>query len=109
MHRLAFAVCIAVRSLWAASAKLHDQKHPVSFIVASLAVGIGLLLTWGRRDRPFESSTGVAWWDCMRPLHASLWIGYGLAKLDSPKSPAWILLASDVAIGVAARLILAPL
>ena len=109
MHRLAFAVCIAVRSLWAASAKLHDQQYPISFAVASLAVGIGLLMAWGRRDRPFESSTGVAWWDGMRPLHALLWICYGISKLASSESPAWILLASDVVIGVAARLVLAPL
>lgn len=55
------------------------------------------------RDRGPEAPDGRIWWQVLRPLHATLWATFAALAISGCRR-AWIVLAADTAIGLAAWL-----
>lgn len=108
--------CIGLRTLLALWARRLGRGDPSGWLpvlgLAGIAVGCGFLLIWATGSRPTgaEVGGGRIWWDRLRPVHGGLWLLFGLwaagalPKGRFPRSRAWLPLAADTALGLAAFL-----
>jgi hypothetical protein len=69
-----------------------------AFIVAT---GFAVIYFMGWRKTGAEVRGAPIWWNSLRPIHAALWLIFGLLAIQKNKY-AWTLLLADTLIGLAA-------
>ena len=96
--------CIPVRL---ALAYLGMQQHWLPFVSAvTLPMGLGLAAVYAFRLRPAAREGGgkPTWWDCLRPLHAALYLAAALYAYRGSTAAGAVLLA-DVLMGAGATFV----
>lgn len=66
-----------------------------------IAAGFTIIYLGGLRPTGRETNGERIWWDSLRPVHAALWLVFGLMALRRKREAWWVLLA-DTLIGLAA-------
>jgi hypothetical protein len=99
-----FAVCVAVRVVFVVLA----ARVPLAWLpllgAFALLPGVGFLyIYFTGRNRTGGVFGESAWWDSLRPVHGVLYLAFAALALLRVRT-AWVILAADVAIGVAAYL-----
>lgn len=99
---LFFGVCVILRAAFVAVA----ARIPLNFlpILGALALvpGIGFLyIHYTGRNRSGAVFGEPAWWDSLRPVHGVLYLAFAALAMLRVRA-AWVILAADLAIGVAA-------
>ncbi len=94
--------CIGTRAAltyFAATASASVMPY-IATATAAIAVGFAVIYLFGLRPTGPEVFGERIWWNDLRPVHATL---YGLfsAAAFAGEPRAWILLATDTAIGLA--------
>jgi len=102
---LVFLLCIATRIGFVLAAAFVDPRSiwlPI-FGILGLLGGAGLLNAYLKRGAaaPGAIFGTRAWWNGLRPVHAALYMAFGVLAIARVRL-AWTLLAADVAIGVVA-------
>jgi hypothetical protein len=96
--------CILVRTLLVLIAKNYVEYLPIMGSIAFIpAIGLLYLYITNGRQTGAEVFGDKIWWNTLRPIHATLYIFFGILALQ--KNPlAWIILLIDVIIGLGAFL-----
>lgn len=97
--------CIPTRILIAYIAFHFSDNKSISNILAILAlmISIGFFYIYftGSRKTGVETEGKLIWWNNWRPVHGSIYLLFAVLTLLNVKN-AWLLLALDVLVGLAA-------
>lgn len=95
--------CIGVRLGIVYAAKTASSRALTYMSVPALAIGIGFLTIYvmGWRQTGIEVHGERIWWNTLRPVHALLWISFGVCALMKVRR-AWVILLLDTLIGLVA-------
>jgi len=92
------SVCIVIRSLFVYIAKTIDKKHLPKLGYIALIMGTGFIYTYiiNRKVGGFGQKI---WWNYLRPVHAFLYLSFGILAIQKNNN-AYIALLIDVIIGL---------
>lgn len=92
--------CIVVRALLVVAAKEGDKTVRKVMGVAAILISIGFMYFFITRSRmnPRETFGERIWWNGLRPVHAVLYLVFGIRALQDDDQ-AWVVLLVDVIIG----------
>lgn len=92
--------CIVVRALLVVAAKEGDKTVRKVMGVAAILISIGFMYFFITRSRmnPRETFGERIWWNGLRPVHAVLYLIFGIRALQDDDQ-AWVVLLVDVIIG----------
>lgn len=99
--------CVGVRAALAYAAYAAGRAGATAWLramaVAALAVAAGFFLIYanGWRTTGPETFGDRIWWNDLRPVHGALYLAFAVLALRGSEA-AWIPLAVDVSIGLAA-------
>ena len=97
--------CIGTRTLLAYLAKTINIKYLpyMGFVALIIAFGFAFIYLTGSRKTGGEVFGEQIWWNDLRPVHSALYFLFAIYAIQ--KRPfAWIYLAIDVILGLAAFL-----
>lgn len=96
--------CIGTRSLFAWMAAVSSPAVQQWLAYAALVPAAGFLWIWatGARQTGPEVFGARIWWNALRPVHAALYLSFAAAVLGWQWPHAWVFLAADVVLGLAA-------
>ena len=98
--------CIGMRALIAYGAKISPAWLLPWLGYAALVPAAGFVWIWAtdaRKSGP-EVFGGRIWWNALRPLHAVMYLAFAVAAIGWHSPHAWMFLAADVVLGLAAFL-----
>lgn len=106
VRNLTFLIgCIGTRILLAWLAYAYPAYLPIMAIFAfAIAVGFTVIYVKGWRKTGAEVMGGKLWWNSLRPVHALNYALFGVLALagGALARHAWVVLAFDVLLGLAA-------
>ena len=103
-----FLICVVVRSSFVAGAYFLGRKHTEFLKYLGLlslvpALGFAYIFACNKRKTGVETFGKPIWWNCFRPLHSLLYLGFAVLAIASVAN-AYLFLAVDVVLGVVAFL-----
>lgn len=106
---LFLALCVPARlaltwMVFAATTTTAAVRIALQVALATAAIGITLIWTFGWRRTGPETLGAPIWWDKLRPIHAIHWSAAALLLSVQPDR-AWWPLAYDVVLGTTATLL----
>ncbi len=98
--------CMGVRILIAYGAKVAPSWSLPWLGYLALVPAAGFLWIWatGARQTGAEVFGARIWWNALRPIHAAMYLAFAAAAIGWRWPHAWIFLAADVMLGLAAFL-----
>lgn len=101
-----FVMCIATRLALAFSLLAVTEKYRQIASLLLMATGIAFLtlFSFDLRLRAPESSTGMTWWNPIRPVHAILYMAASIFMYGGENRIACTILILDTMFGLGAKL-----
>jgi len=80
---------------------IESMRNLLSIITLLIGIGFFYIYFTGSRKTGVETGGQPIWWNNWRPVHGSLYILFAILNAMNVKN-AWVVLALDVVVGVAA-------
>ncbi len=98
--------CIGTRTAFALVAKYIPANYLPYLGYLAIIPALGFLYIFATGSRPTgpEVFGDRIWWNSLRPIHAAMYLGFAYNAINQ-NTNAWMWLAADVLLGLAAFLI----
>jgi hypothetical protein len=98
--------CIPMRLALAALAYYGSKWIVNTLALVALMISIGFMVIFlgGFRTRGIETGGELIWWNAIRPIHAFLYLAFGIMVFTGMRHHAWKALLFDAIFGLSAFL-----
>lgn len=98
--------CIPMRLALAALAYYGSKwiVNTLALITLMISIGFMIIFLGGFRTRGVETGGDLIWWNAIRPIHAFLYLAFGIMVFTGMRHQAWKALFIDAIFGLFAFL-----
>lgn len=98
--------CIPMRLALAALAYYGGKwvVNTMALIALIISIGFMIIFLGGFRTRGIETGGELIWWNAIRPIHAFLYLAFGIMVFSGMRHNAWKALLIDAILGLSAFL-----